>query len=167
VGKGGSGQVIGHKHMLGMHVVPCHGPVDALTRLTVDGRIAWEGSATGGQISVSKPKLFGGDEREGGVSGTIDVEMGRVDQPKNSYLLSKIGSNIPAYRGVVGLVFRDFYMGNNPYLKPWRMRLQRIYVRQEGIDQWYPGKAGIPYPGVNQFPYEQVAGPRHDGRDRR
>lgn len=144
-GKGGS-QTIGYKHYVGMHIVPCHGPIDAITRLTIgeDRRVAWEGLATGGQIVVNKPKLFGGDKREGGVSGTIDVLMGGRTQVKNDYLLAKIGPNIPAYRGVVSLVFRHFYQGNNPYLKPWRMRGQRIYIRQDGIEQWYSDKAGIP-----------------------
>lgn len=143
-GKGGK-QTVGYQHFVGMHMVPCQGPIDAITRLTIgeDNRVAWEGFATGGQIVVNKPDLFGGKKREGGVSGTIDVMMGYPTQTKNDYLLSKIGPNIPAYRGVVSLVFRQCYMGNNPYLKPWRMRGQRIHVRQDGLPQWYDAKAGI------------------------
>ena len=141
-GKGGE-QTVGYKHYVGMHLIACHGPVDFLTRLTVDERTAWTGLASGGQITVSAENLFGGEGREGGVSGKIDVEMGRPTQTKNSYLLSKIGAAIPAYRGVVGLVFRHCYMGNNPYLKPWRMRMQRIHVREDGIEQWYDETAPI------------------------
>lgn len=129
--------------MVGMHAILCHGPIDHVERLTVDERTAWTGYGTGGSITINSPELFGGESREGGVSGTVDIEMGSSSQTKNSYLLSKIGSNIPAYRGVVGLVFRQCYMGNNPYLKPWRARGQRIHLAQDGAEQWYDETAAI------------------------
>ena len=136
-------QTVGYKYYLGMHQIFCHGPIDAVTRFTVDDRAAWTGNNTGSQINVNAPNLFGGDAREGGVSGLIDIEMGRNTQGKNSYLLSKLGSLIPAYRGVVGAVFRQCYLGNNPYLKATRWRGQRIHVRQDGVEQWYDAKALI------------------------
>lgn len=137
-------QTVGYKYYLGMHQILCHGPIDALTRATVDDREAWVGRNAGGSIAINKPDIFGGDSREGGVSGTLDVEMGRDTQGQNSYLASMLGALIPAYRGVVGVVFRQFYLGNNPYLKPWRFRGQRVFVRQDGIAQWYSARAGIP-----------------------
>lgn len=140
-------QTVGYKYYLGMHQILCHGPIDAVTRVTVDDRLAWAGTQTGGPITINQESLFGGEGREGGVSGTIDIEMGRNNQGKNSYLLSKLGSLIPAYRGVVGAVFRQCYLGNNPYLKAWRFRGQRIHVRQDGIAQWYDAKAAV-YPPV-------------------
>lgn len=143
MGKGSKKQTIGYKYYLGMHNILCQGPIDAVTRVTVDDRQAWVGNTAGGQISVNAPDIFGGESREGGVSGLIDIEMGGPTQGQNSYLLSKLGALIPAYRGVVGAVFRQAYLGNNPYLKPWRFRGQRVYVRQNGIPQWYPSKAGI------------------------
>lgn len=137
-------QTVGYKYYLGMHLILCHGPVDFLKRITVDGRNAWSGSSSGGQISVQAEGLFGGEEREGGVSGTVDVEMGRPDQGVNSYLLSKLGPDVPSFRKVLGVVLRQCYLGMNPYLKPWSFRAQRIHVRQEGIAQWYDAKAAIP-----------------------
>lgn len=167
-GKGGGDQTIGYKHYVGMHIVACHGPIDLFSRITVDNRTAWQGAATGGSIMISAPELFGGEGREGGVQGEVDILMGEASQTKNAYLLSKIGPAIPAYRGVASLVFRNretllsgttfwgvvatvmgqgqgsgFYWGNNPYLKPVRMRGQRVYVREDGIEQWYPQRAGI------------------------
>lgn len=145
MGKGGK-QTIGYKHYLGLHAVFCLGPIDKFTRFTVDDREAWRGDASGGQITVSAEKLFGGDEREGGVSGLVDIEMGANSQPKNAYLLANISANIPAYRGVAAMVFRDFYWGNNPYLKPARARGQRIHTAQDGALQWYDAKAAVgPY----------------------
>lgn len=136
-------QTVGYKYYLGQHLVMCHGPIDNISRATVDDRVAWAGISQGGPINVNSPSLFGGDGREGGVSGQIDIEMGGPAQGKNSYLVSKLGNLIPAYRGVVGAVFRQCYLGNNPYLKPWRFRGQRIYVRTDGEAQWNPGRAAI------------------------
>lgn len=143
MGKGGKAQTVGYKYYLGMHQILCHGPIDAITRITVDDREAWAGYNEGGPAVVNRPSLFGGDGREGGVSGTIDIEMGHAAQGQNGYLVSKLGALIPAYRRVVGAVFRQCYLGNNPYLKPWRFRGQRIYVRQDGAEQWYVSRAPI------------------------
>lgn len=136
-------QTIGYKYFVGLHQILCHGPIDRILRLTVDDRIAWEGENTGTTITVNKPELFGGESREGGVSGNVDVEMGGPSQGQNAYLVSQLGSEVPGYRGVVGLVYNDFYWGNNPYLKPARARASRIDVRQNGIEQWYVDKANI------------------------
>lgn len=147
MGKGGKAQTVGYKYYLGMHLALCHGPIDKITRLRVDDRDAWIGEAGDTTINVNAPELFGGEKREGGVSGAIDVCMGRPTQLKNSYLQKMLGALIPAYRGVVGLVFRQCYLGNNPYLKTWAARGQRIHVRQDGIAQWYDIKSEIPSVG--------------------
>lgn len=134
---------IGYRYSLGEHLALVHGPVDKCTRLRWDERVAWEGSSTGGRINVDAANLFGGDKREGGVSGAIDFETGAPAQGRNSYLQARLGTEIPAFRGVASLVFRQLYLGNNPYLKPMDVRLQRIHVRQDGLAQWYPEKAAI------------------------
>lgn len=139
-------QTVGYRYYLGMHMILCHGPIDFITSITVDKRKAWTGTSTGGSIGISAEGLFGGDEREGGVSGTVDLEMGRSDQGRNAYLQSKLGSSIPAFRKVVGMVLRQCYMGMNPYLKPWGFRGQRIHVRQDGLDQW-----NDPFSEVNTY----------------
>lgn len=145
---GGSSKkvTVGYKYYLGMHMILCHGPVDKLLRIFVDKRPAWSGSSTGGQLSVNADNLFGGESREGGVSGTVDFETGGPSQTKNSYLQSKLGADIPAFRGVAGLVLRQCYLGTNPYLKAWSARVQRIHVRQNGIPQWYDEKSETPSP---------------------
>lgn len=135
-------QTVGYKYHLGMHMILCHGPADKLLGLRCDDRAVWSGSVSSNKsIGVSKPGLFGGESREGGVSGVIDLDMGEDDQPTNDYLVSRLGSNIPAFRKVVGLVFRQVYLGMNPYLKKWSALLQRIHVRQNGLAQWYDSKA--------------------------
>lgn len=151
---GGSSKkvTVGYKYYLGMHMILCHGPIDAVRRILVDKRTAWQGSSSGGSLSIQADGLFGGEEREGGVSGTIDIEMGRGTQTRNSYLQARLGTDIPAFRGVVGVVLRQCYLGMNPYLKAWSFRAQRIHVRQDGIAQWYDDKSEIPLLGNKGAP---------------
>lgn len=154
---GGSSKkvTVGYKYYLGMHMILCHGPVDKLIRIFVDKRAAWSGASTGGQLNINADNLFGGESREGGVSGTVDFETGGPSQTKNSYLQSKLGADVPAFRGVVGLVLRQCYLGINPYLKAWSARVQRIHVRQNGIPQWYDEKAEIE-PLFGRFDYDKT-----------
>lgn len=154
---GGSSKsvTVGYKYYVGMHMVLTHGPVDKLLRVQVDERTAWQGNQSGSaQISINSPELFGGESREGGIQGAMDFEVGSLTQGKNSYLLSKLGSLIPAFRGVTGVVLRQMYMGLNPYLKKWSFRLSRVHTRQKGVAQWYDAKAEIEHKKVN-IPYNQ------------
>lgn len=151
---------IGYKYFLGVHFVLCLGPVDYIRRIRVDKRTAWDGLANSGQIVINKPTLFGSEKREGGISGTIDVLIGSDDQTANDYLAAKTSAPTPAYRGVTGLVLRQFYIGNSVSLRPFDMDIQRIFEcdpEYEGGLQWYSGKAAIlrnPAPApVEIFPY--------------
>ena len=136
---------VGFKYFLGIHLVGCHGPIDALRKLVFDKKTAWEGNVTENQtVDVDAEDLFGGKDSEGGVGGTMDVLMGAVDQPVSAYLQDKQAADVPAYRGVFSLLFRNFYVGNSPYLKAPGFVAKRIHVRTiEGIEQWYDEKAEI------------------------
>jgi hypothetical protein len=143
---GGSSKrvTVGYKYYVGMHMALCHGPVDKLVRIMVGGKKAWVGNNTGGPLTIDKPDLFGGEKREGGVCGYIDIEMGEPDQAQNSYLASKLGSALlPAFRGVMCAVLRQVYIGMNPYLKDWGWLTQRIHKSTGGAEQWYDAKAEI------------------------
>jgi hypothetical protein len=142
----GPKQVIGYKYYIGMHMVLCHGVADYLLGIDVGDKSLWTGQNTGGAVEVNKPNLFGGSGTggEGGISGTFDVEMGESTQGRNSYLVSKLASNISAFRGVMGIVLRQMYIGTSPYLKPWHFLVQRILKKTDGSAQWYSDKARIP-----------------------
>lgn len=142
-GGGSKAQTVGYKYYIGMHMVLVHGPVDRLLEVRVDGKVAWSGNSAGGAISIDSPDLFGGESREGGIQGTIDIDMGGPTQGANSYLVSKLGSPLPAFRGVVGAILRQVYVGMNPYLKRWSWVVQRLNVRSDGSAQWYPSKVAI------------------------
>ncbi|TIV71673.1 MAG: VWA domain-containing protein [Mesorhizobium sp.] len=139
----GPRQVLGYKYSLGMQHSICHGVPDFLMRITVGGKLAWKGKSAGGRVTINKPKLFGGDQSEGGIKGDIDVCMGAPDQPRNDYLQAKLTEKISAFRGVFTIVLRQVYLGTSNYIKPWEYRVQRIMRRSDGSEQWYPEKAAI------------------------
>ena len=132
-------QTVGYRYYLGMHLAICHGPVDAVTEIQVGERQAWSGNlAASGRINLAAPELFGGEKREGGVSGAVDVAFGGATQTANDYLQAKVGTPQPAYRGILGLILRQVYIAaNNPYIKPWAIRVKRCFR------DWYPTKAEI------------------------
>ena len=134
---------VGYKYYLGQHLALCHGPVDSCMRIRFDKRVAWTGTSTGGRIDIDAQNLFGGKKREGGVSGAIDLLMGGPSQAQNDYLQAQLGTDIPAWRQVVSMVFRQFYFGMNYYLKAPDFRLQRIHTLGGGATQWYDAKAAI------------------------
>jgi hypothetical protein len=136
--RGKKSVTVGYWYGLGMHMVLCHGPVDEVTEVIVGEKTAWTGSVTtNDSISISRRDLFGGEEREGGVDGTLDVMFGGAGQTPNAYLQSQLGTNIPAFRGVLSVAWRGLVSAMNPYIKPWRFRVKRI------PRAWYPAKAEI------------------------
>lgn len=99
--------------------------------------------AGGGRIRIDKPDLFGGESREGGIRGDVDVLMGGPDQGPNDYLAARMGGDVPGFRGLCSLVLRQVHLGINPYLKPWAVRVTRVLTGEAGAAQWYPEKAAI------------------------
>lgn len=128
-------QTVGYRYRMGLHLALCQGPVDAVQEIQMGDRTAWgdadRAPLSSGHgltsISINKPDLFGGDSREGGVVGSIDVLSGHAGQGRNDYLMSRLGSAIPAFRGVLSLVARKIlFAANNPYIKPWAVRVRRF-----------------------------------------
>lgn len=146
---GSEEQIVAYKYYEDQHVVLALSNFDFISRISFANKVAWEGKAEGAddawtEIEVFKPGLFGGEDREGGVSGTIHLGMGWPNQPILSRMVSRIGGALmPAYRGVVSLFFDDFYFGNNPYIKEFKIRAQSIHKLSDGSPQWYDKKAEI------------------------
>lgn len=144
-GKGGGSVVVGYRYYASIHMALCHGPVDKITKITIDEKQAWTSLNQGqGSIYINRPDLFGGEGREGGIVGGIDFEFGGPNQQPNGELQRNLGTPlIPAFRGVVCAMLKDMYLGINPYLKKWWFRAQRIHVRTNGQPQWYDRKSEI------------------------
>lgn len=142
---GGQDVTIGFRYYMGVQIIGGHGPVDKFTRLIVGEREAWAGEiTTDTTLHVDRPELFGGDDREGGVVGDIDVMMGTANQPRNAYLMTHQGPKCPAYRGLFSLVFKQFlWASGNPYFKsPW-IELMRVLKGWENDTPWHPELAVI------------------------
>lgn len=141
-------QTVGYWYRMGLHFGICHGPVDALRAIRVGDREAWVGNITANtSIYINQPNLFGGEDREGGIVGALDVRMGGQAQTANIYLSIQQGSPQPAYRGIVGAVFKGGKIAaNNPYPKPWAFLVRRTLAGW-GTAIWYPAKAEITLPG--------------------
>lgn len=145
---------IGFRYYIGAHLLLARGPVDFIYQLWLAKRIVKVGFFQHGQLNIDRQGLFGGKEREGGVSGKMDLEFGGDTQIVNDYLEARQGTGVtPAYRGVLAAVIRRMYIGMSPYLKPWSFRIQRIFIKgRNGEDQWYKDKAGITmYGDLNDF----------------
>lgn len=139
-------QTVGYWYKLGLHFIVCRAPVDAFLEIVAGDRTAWKGNVTAStQITIDKPNLWGGEEREGGIVGKLDVMFGEPTQGPNDYLAAKQpGIPQPAYRGRFGLVFRGGKVSAmNPYIKPWAIRVRRILKGWDGDVPWYPEKASI------------------------
>ena len=86
MGGSSKSQTVGYRYRMGLHLALCQGPVDAVQEIQMGDRTAWGDAdraplSTGHgltSLSINKPTLFGGDEREGGVVGTIDVLSGHA-----------------------------------------------------------------------------------------
>ena len=119
--------VTGYRYHLGMHLVLCAGTADAITRIDCGERTAWTGSVTSNStITIDAEELWGGEKREGGVSGSVAFAFGANTQAVDSYLAAQLGSPTPAWRGVTALVCQQVYIGTNPYVKPWEIEVKRI-----------------------------------------
>jgi hypothetical protein len=142
-------QVVAYKYYEDQHIVLALSNFDFISHIWFANKRAWIGQATGApdawtEINIDKPGLFGGEKREGGVSGRIHIGMGWPDQPRLTRLVNRLGSVLmPAYRGVVSLYFDNFYFGNNPYIKELKVRAQAIHKLSDGSTQWYDEKAPI------------------------
>lgn len=120
-------QTVGYRYGMELHFGLSH-PVDALLEIRVADRTAWSGEITSNTtITINKPDLLGGDEKEGGIVGDADVMFGRDNQVPNSYLQSLFTGLMPAFRGMMGVLWKGGQVtANNPYIKPWSFKVRRI-----------------------------------------
>lgn len=140
MGGGSKKQKVGNKYYFGVVTVPLR-QHDYISAIEMSEKLAWDGSVKHGPITINKPKLFGGDEREGGFQGTIDVQSGGLEQGINSYLAGAKETLTGAMRGCVSMVYRKPYFGANTARLP---KIRTRHTNVEGIHQgWLPQQAVI------------------------
>ena len=142
---GSKSQVIGYWYKYLQALVLCKGPVDAILEFRAGGRTAWKGVVTEtSRVYVNALNLWGGQKKEGGVQGYLDLQLGDADQEPNDYLSAKLGSAQPAYRGLALAVWRGGRWGAmNPYPKRSAWKVRRILADWDNDEPWYPEKAEI------------------------
>ncbi|HHG4905540.1 TPA: phage tail protein [Pseudomonas aeruginosa] len=130
-------QTVGYKYFLGVQAGLCYGADVVLRKLWFGKDLAWSGEISSGSFEVDKKQLFGGEDRGGGVAGTITFYPGDRVQEEDPYLVSKVGGDkTSALRGLCYLVFKDFYFGNSTSLNSPAMELQRFPKSPAGNTQW-------------------------------
>lgn len=135
---------IGYKYYMGIHAGLARGPVDEIVEIRVGDKKAWSGSITdNAEIAIDKPDLFGGEEKEGGIKGTLAVLMGGRTQPIHSGLAAMLGGLVPAFRGVATTFFDGLVCAMSPYPKAWAYRVRRGLTGWQEDAVWYPSKAII------------------------
>lgn len=143
---GGSKSVtIGYKYFMDIQMGLCRGPIDEIVEIEVGGFSAWKGSFTAlaGSININRPDLFGGEKKEGGIDGTLQVFMGARNQVYPDAIKSMLGGIVPSFRNVCTTYFSGLVSAMTPYPKPWRYRLRRSARGWEGGVAWYPGTVTI------------------------
>ncbi|WP_151959337.1 phage tail protein [Acinetobacter bereziniae] len=106
-----------------------------------------------GTVNINLPSLFGGDKKEGGWVGAIDVYIGDDQQPQNAYLANQIDEDVSAYPNLSYLVFhaqdsldKGFQLVSmSGMMKEFMLWVKRIHVKNDGSLQWYDPKAEIGY----------------------
>lgn len=141
-------QPTGWKYSMGIHMGVARGPLDELVEIRAGGRTAWSRDADGpvtasGRTTIYCPDLFGGDEKEGGLDGTLDVMMGESTQVPPSSLATVMPGLIPGFRDVTTLFYDGQISANNPYPKTWEIRGRRTTSGWQDNAPWYPEKATV------------------------
>lgn len=148
---GGSSKksIVGYKYHMSQQQMLCRGEWDAVTRLQVDDEVVWKGRQKSGSIYIDAPECFGGEKKEGGIKGTVDLCSGELSQGKNNHLMELLGSLIPAFRRVGSVVLRQVYLGTNPYLKHWTWETVHITKDSDCNPMWYVEKAEVGTDSMN------------------
>ncbi len=132
-------QTVGYRYLMSLHMGLCL-LMDEITQIKIGDRLAWQGITDNNnqsQLRINKPDLFGGDDKEGGIDGTLIIMKGASDQRPLPQLQQMHNSPVPAYRGAVTFFFDGMVCSGSPYPKAWAFRVRRTTC------EWYNEKATI------------------------
>jgi len=150
MGKKGGGEIEVNEYLMSMHVGLCS-EIDELTSIYVGEKQAWAGNqADPAALAISKPSLFGGEKKEGGVRGTVLYLPGRPDQVLPDAMAQKFGrasgADCPGFRGVASL----FFTGGS-YSGPFAGGLGGISGAK--MSGFFPGYSTSGFHWVSNNPY--------------
>ena len=131
-------QTYAHKYYLGMQMVVAHGDDsvqlhevhfgDSMPRHT---RTVEPNGCI--RLDFDDDDFYGGNEKEGGISGTLRFYIGNDVQTANAYLVNITTGTPQAYRGLAHAVFEKMYLGTSQYIKTVSFIVSR-----------YPNGLGVP-----------------------
>lgn len=155
---GSKSQTVGYKYFKGLMAV-IGNRIEQLLDINPDKK-GWimtpeqKQQLKAGRVSilVDQPNLFGGDKKEGGWVGTVDVYVGNNNQPQNAYLAKEINEDVSAYPNLSYLVFRGQdsldkgfqLVSMSGMMKEFMIWVKRIHVKNDGTVQWYDKKSEVP-----------------------
>lgn len=148
---GGSPKQRVTEYYMTVHYGICQGPVEALTRIKINEKVAWTGRATtSARFAIANTGLFGGVKKEGGVLGNVYYQSGAFNQNIDSVVAAKYGrtpSTMTNYRGIATAMFTDrpgvsqrsgfYWSANQPFVPAAEFNVTRIFRG------WNPGQAII------------------------
>lgn len=137
-----SDQLVGYRYLFGIHMGVARA-VDEMVEIKVGDKAAWRGSVTSnGETAIDAYNLFGGEDGEGGVQGTLTTLFGGPTQTAPIALASVLKTPMPGFRRMFTVFFDGIVTMMSPYPKPWKFRVRRALTGWDGAT-WYPEKAVI------------------------
>lgn len=124
-----SNVTIGYKYYLGVETFVGHGPLNNLVEIRFGDQVpAGTRTETADTVTFNyaDENLFGGKEKEGGISGVVRFYKGTQTQGANAYMQSVRGKNLPAYRGFAYAALEHLYVGTSAYIKPISFIVERF-----------------------------------------
>lgn len=105
-----------------------------------------------GVTTINARELFGGEEKEGGIEGQLDIMMGEPTQGVNPRLAAMLNSPlVSGFRGMFTLFYDGLISSMSAYPKPWKFRVRRALQGWDG-DPWYPETAVIELYRTGEIP---------------
>lgn len=111
--------ITGYKYNATVNLAWALGPNIVYRKMWFGEHLVWSGclyhDACENLITINLPQLYGGSEdgKRGGISGVVAMYCGSFDQSQDPVLAAQVSPDVPAYRGIAHMVFRDFWWGNN------------------------------------------------------
>lgn len=125
------GVTTGYKYSLTVQLTFGFGPIDGIKELRFEDEplkaedYTITDTTNYFDVAINAPALFGGDDKEGGVSGTMRIYKGTTTQTHDTEMATLVGAILPGYRRVCYAVARNFYWGTSARLKPFALVAQR------------------------------------------
>lgn len=108
MGKGSGSKARVVEYRMSIHFGIGH-KLDGITEIRVDEKTAWFGDVSSNTaLDINQPNLYGGQQKEGGLVGTVQVLLGADDQVLPAAAAERYGRapmDCPAFRGITTLMF--------------------------------------------------------------